>query len=62
MSNFELPWLFLVLAFVLVFFVTIIAFLKRRGYNVLNLIELRRAAPEENPHRTIAVGSEEFRC
>ena len=40
---------------------TIVSFLRRRGYDVLNLIELRRAAPGEKADRTITVGSEEFR-
>ena len=40
---------------------TIVSFLKRRGYDVLNLLELRRAGPEEEADRTITVGSEEFR-
>ena len=40
---------------------TIVSFLKRRGYDVLNLIELRRAAPGEEVHRTLTVGSEQFR-
>lgn len=41
---------------------TIVSFLKRRGYDVLNLVELRKAAPGEKADRTITVGSEEFRC
>ena len=40
---------------------TIVSFLKRRGYDVLNLLELRMAAPGENADRKITVGSEEFR-
>jgi len=39
----------------------IVSFLKRRGYDVLNLIELRRAAPNEKPGRTVKVDSQEFR-
>lgn len=38
----------------------IIRFLKKRGYNVLNLIELRRAHANENMKRTIRVGNHEF--
>lgn len=38
----------------------IIRFLKKRGYNVLNLIELRRAHANENMERTIRVGNYEF--
>ena len=40
---------------------TIVSFLKRRGYDVLNLVELRKAAPGEKRDRIITVGSEEFR-
>ena len=39
----------------------VVSFLKHRGYDVLNLIELRRAAPGEKADRTIMVGREEFR-
>ena len=39
----------------------VISFLKRRGYDVLNLIELRRAAPNEKPGRAVKVDSQEFR-
>ncbi len=39
----------------------IVSFLKRRGYDVLNLIELRRPAPDEKLTRTINVGPHEFR-
>ncbi len=38
----------------------IIAFLRKRGYTVLNLIELRRPLPGEAPSRKIRVGDEEF--
>jgi ribosomal protein S18 acetylase RimI-like enzyme len=38
----------------------IIAFLQRRGYNVLNLIELRRARPGEETRQKIRVGAHEF--
>lgn len=38
----------------------IIRFLKKRGYNVLNLIELRRAHPDEDVSRKIQVGKHEF--
>ena len=38
-----------------------VSFLKRRGYDVLNLIELRRAAPNEKPSRAVKVDSQEFR-
>ena len=41
---------------------TIVSFLKRRGYDVLNLLELRKSAPGETIDRTITVDSEEFRC
>ena len=40
---------------------TIVAFLKGRGYDVLNLIELRRGGSGEKLDRTIIVGSDEFR-
>jgi ribosomal protein S18 acetylase RimI-like enzyme len=39
---------------------TIISFLQKRGYSVLNLIELRRAWPGEKPEKTIKVGDHEF--
>lgn len=39
---------------------TIIRFLQKRGYNVLNLIELRRPQPGEEPARKIHVGRHEF--
>ena len=39
----------------------IVAFLARRGYDVLNLIELRRPRPGERPGRRIRVGGHEFR-
>ena len=38
-----------------------VSFLKGRGYDVLNLIELRRAAPNEKPSRAVKVDSQEFR-
>ncbi len=38
----------------------IIRFLQKRGYNVLNLIELRRPYPGENITQKISVGSHEF--
>ncbi|MCD6541474.1 GNAT family N-acetyltransferase [Candidatus Bipolaricaulota bacterium] len=38
----------------------IIAFLKKRGYTVLNLIELRRPWPGEEPSRKIRVDTHEF--
>ena len=38
----------------------IIRFLKNRGYNVLNLIELRRPWSGENPIEKIRVGKHEF--
>ena len=38
----------------------IIGFLRGRGYTVLNLIELRRARPDEEPEQTIRVGGYEF--
>jgi ribosomal protein S18 acetylase RimI-like enzyme len=38
----------------------IIRFLRRRGYTILNLIELRRPRPGENPSPKIAVGLQEF--
>lgn len=37
-----------------------IAFLRKRGYSVLNLIELRKPYPNEKPGATIRVGSFEF--
>jgi ribosomal protein S18 acetylase RimI-like enzyme len=39
----------------------IIRFLRQRGYNVLNLIELRRARPGEAPGQKIGVGNHEFK-
>ena len=39
----------------------ILSFMKRHGYDVLNLVELRRAGPGEKAVRRITVGSEEFR-
>jgi len=39
---------------------SIIRFLQRRGCNLLNLIELRRARPGEMPRQRIDVGSHEF--
>ena len=38
----------------------VIRFLKKRGYNVLNLIELRRRVRGEETTKTIRVGNEEF--
>lgn len=38
----------------------IIAFLKSRGYTVLNLIELRKPYVDEKPVRTIQVGENQF--
>ena len=38
----------------------IVAFLKKRGYDVLNLVEVRRARPGERPDKTISVGQDEF--
>ncbi len=38
----------------------IIAFLRHRGYTVLNLIELRRPRPGETPMQEIAVGDQTF--
>lgn len=38
----------------------IISFLKKRGYNVLNLIEVRRARPGEETAQKIKVGKHEF--
>lgn len=38
----------------------IIRFLRQRGYNVLNLIELRRPRPGEVPRQRIGVGNHEF--
>lgn len=40
---------------------TIVSFLKNRGYDVLNLVELRRPRPNEKPSGTIQVGSHEFK-
>jgi GNAT superfamily N-acetyltransferase len=39
----------------------VVSFLRRRGYDVLNLIELRRAVRDEKAGRRINVGPEEFR-
>lgn len=38
----------------------IISFLQKRGYSVLNLIELRRAWPGEQTNQKIRVGDHEF--
>jgi GNAT superfamily N-acetyltransferase len=38
----------------------IIQFLQRRGYDVLNLIELRRPRSGEKPSRVICVGEHKF--
>ena len=38
----------------------IIRFLQKRGYNVLNLIELRRCHPGEEPSKKVQVGDHEF--
>ncbi len=38
----------------------IIMFLKKRGYSVLNLIELRRARPGETTTQQLSVGRHEF--
>ena len=38
----------------------IIRFLGKRGYNVLNLIELRRPGPDENLKSVIRVGDHEY--
>jgi ribosomal protein S18 acetylase RimI-like enzyme len=38
----------------------VIRFLKKRGYNVFNLIELRRQRPGEKPTGTMRVGEREF--
>jgi GNAT superfamily N-acetyltransferase len=38
----------------------IIRFLSKRGYNVLNLIELRRRHPGEEPSKKVRVGDHEF--
>ncbi len=40
--------------------VTMIHFLQKRGYNVLNLIELRRTHPKEKLKQKISVGPHEF--
>lgn len=37
-----------------------IGFLKKRGYTVLNLIEIRKSWPEENCRQKISVGNNEF--
>lgn len=39
----------------------VIAFLRKRGYDVLNLIEVRRPVSDEPASRTIKVGSHKFR-
>ncbi len=39
----------------------IIAFLAGRGYDVLNLVEVRRARAGEKPTKTVAVGRHRFR-
>lgn len=39
----------------------IIRFLQRRGYDTLNLVELRRPRPGEKPSRVISVGEHEFK-
>jgi ribosomal protein S18 acetylase RimI-like enzyme len=39
----------------------VLEFLRSRGYDVLNLIEVRRARPGEDPAGTMAVGDREFR-
>ncbi len=38
----------------------IIRFLQKRGYNVLNLIELRRPDPGEAPSKKVRVGDHQF--
>ena len=38
----------------------IISFLRKRGYDVLNLVELRRRLPGEQPVSRIRVGDQEF--
>lgn len=38
----------------------IIHFLKKQGYSVLNLIEIRKQYPDEKFHTTIQVGNHEF--
>ena len=40
----------------------IVGLLAKRGYNVLNLLELRRPYPGEQLSHTIRVGSHEFNC
>ena len=37
-----------------------IAFLRRHGYTVLNLIEIRKPYPDEKPVKRIKVGENEF--
>lgn len=37
-----------------------IEFLRKRGYTVLNLIEIRKAYKDEKPTRTIVVGEHQF--
>ena len=37
-----------------------IAFLSKRGYTVLNLIEIRKPYQGEQPTKTICVGEHEF--
>jgi ribosomal protein S18 acetylase RimI-like enzyme len=39
----------------------VIGLLCSMGYNVLNLIEVRRPYPEETPHGTLRVGAHEYR-
>lgn len=39
----------------------VVSFLRKRGYDVLNLVELRRRHPGERPERRIKVGDHEFR-
>ena len=38
----------------------ILSFLKERGYNVLNLVEIRRARPKDGTGQKIRVGEHEF--
>ena len=39
----------------------IIAFLAKQGYDVLNLIEIRKAHPNESPRPGFIVGEQSFR-
>lgn len=39
----------------------IIAFLKARGYDVLNLIEVRRGLPGEKPQTTLRIGDHDYK-